>query len=72
MKLKTLTTKDRRTKRSADINKYLIELELQQVDLNLSLNTNKEKQTHQVKVIKKAIARAKTIQTQLVAQEKEK
>ena len=73
MKLKTLTSKELRAKKSADIEKYIIELEQSQVDLNLALNTNKDKQTHQIKIIKKAIARANTIQTELSAQkEKEK
>jgi|GEM_PF-6751593 len=69
MKLKTLTPKELRTKKPADIEKYIIELEQSQVDLNLALNTNKEKKTHQIGIIKKAIARANTIQTELNAQE---
>ena len=64
MKLNTLTVKELRTKKPADIEKYLVEMELSQVAHNLGLNTNKEKQTHQVKVIKKAIALAKTVQTE--------
>ena len=73
MKLKTLTPKELRTKKPADIEKYIIELEQSQVELNLALNTNKEKTTHQIGIIKKAIARANTIQTELGAQkEKEK
>lgn len=64
MKLKTLTTKELRAKKPADISAYLVELELSQVAHNLGLNTNKDKQTHQVEVIKKAIARAKTVQTE--------
>jgi len=72
MKLKTLTVKELRTKKSADIEKYVIELEHSQIELNHLINTNKDKQTHQISLIKKAIARAKTIQTQAVNQEKEK
>ncbi len=63
MKIKTLTAKELREKKPADIDKYIVELELQQVEHNQALYTNKDKQTHQVKLLKKAIARAYTIKT---------
>ena len=69
MKLKLVTTKDLRTKKSTEVEKYIAELKKSQAELNHGLYTNKEKQTHQVSQIKKAIARAKTVQTELVAGE---
>ena len=63
MKLKIPTAKDLRTKKPADIDKIIIELEAQQTEHNHALYTNKDKQTHQIKVLKKAVARAHTIKT---------
>ena len=63
MKLKTFTAKELRTKKPADIDKYIVELEQQQVEHNQALYTNKDNKTHQIKVLKKAIARAYTIKT---------
>lgn len=69
MKLKTLTIKELRTKKSNEIEKYILELKKSQTELNHAIYTNKEKQTHQVGVIKKAIARAKTIQAAQAGEE---
>ena len=63
MKLQILTAKELHAKKPADIDKYIIELEAQQTEHNHDLYTNKDKQTHQIKVLKKAIARAYTIKT---------
>lgn len=70
MKIKTLTPKELRTKKRAEIEKYLAELKQSQRELNHLIYTNKENKTHQVGIIKKAIARAKTIQTALAGEEK--
>lgn len=66
MKVKTLTIKDLRVKKSADIEKYLTELRKSSVELQHQIAINKENKTHQLAVIKKAIAQAKTIQSELV------
>ncbi|MBP9738415.1 50S ribosomal protein L29 [Candidatus Saccharibacteria bacterium] len=71
MKLKTLTPKDLRGKKPAELDAYLLDLQKQQVELTHLLSINKDKQTHQVSIIKRAIAQVKTVQTQ-VAQGKEK
>lgn len=61
MKLTFLTVKELRAKKAADIEKYIAELTSSQTELNHLINTNKENKTHQIGVIKKAIARAKTV-----------
>lgn len=63
MKLNLITTKELRAKKSADIEKYITKLEQTQTEHNHALYTNKDKQTHQIKLIKKAIARAHTIKS---------
>lgn len=74
MKLKTLTAKELRSKKAVEIEKYIKELKQSQAELNHALYTNKENKTHQVSVIKKAIARAYGIHTEVnkVNREKEK
>ena len=67
MKIKTLTAKELRAKKPEEIEKYVKELKQTQSEFNHGLYTNKEKQTHQISVIKKAIARAYAIQTELTA-----
>ncbi len=71
MKLKTLTIKELRAKKPAELEKYIVELENTQTEHNHALYTNKDNQTHQVKLIKKAIARAYTVQSS-VTEGKEK
>ncbi len=66
MKLKLTTVKELRTKKPADIDKYIVELKKTQADLNHAIYTNKDKQTHQVGEIKQAIARAMTIKAENV------
>lgn len=70
MKLAILTLKELRSKKPAEIEAYIADLKKSQVELNHSINTNKENKTHQVGVIKKAIARAKTIQNATAGEEK--
>ncbi|HMS31061.1 MAG TPA: 50S ribosomal protein L29 [Candidatus Saccharibacteria bacterium] len=72
MKLKTLTVKELRAKKPAELQQYVEELETSFKQLHLGISTNKEKQTHQHGVIKKSIARAHTIAAEQVNQEKEK
>jgi ribosomal protein L29 len=70
MKLTILTAKELRAKKTADIEKYIAELQSSQIELNHSISTNKENKTHQVGVIKKAIARAKTVLRAQAGEEK--
>lgn len=72
MKLKLTPVKDLRGKKPAEIEAYVAELKKQQAELNHALYTNKDSQTHQVGQIKKAIAQARTIQTELKAVGEEK
>lgn len=69
MKISVLTTKELRTKKSADLDKYVADLTKQQTELVHQVSLQKENKTHQLGVIKKAIARAKTIQTELEGKE---
>lgn len=69
MKLKTFTTKELRTKKPAEIETYIAELKKNQIELHHAIHTNKENKTHQVGVIKKAIARAKTVQSAQAGEE---
>lgn len=63
MKIKTLTLKELRSKKSVEIEKYIVELKKSQAELVHELSTNKESKTHQLSSIKKAIAQAKTVQS---------
>ena len=69
MKLKLATTTELRSKKAADLSKYIAEMTESYGELNHALYTGKDKQTHQLAQIKKSIARAKTIQAQLSAGE---
>jgi ribosomal protein L29 len=72
MKFSALTNTDLRSKKPAELEAYINEVNSSLAELRHALATNKEKQTHQVKVIKKSIARAKTVLAEQVTQEKEK
>lgn len=61
MKLKTLTIKELRAKKPAELEKYIAELKKSQSELHHAIYTNKESKTHQVGVIKRAIAQAHTV-----------
>lgn len=71
MKIKTLSIKDLRAKKPAELEQYVAELKTNQAELVHLMSINKEKQTHQLSVIKRAIAQAKTVQAQ-AAKEEEK
>ena len=70
MKIKTMAAKELRTKKVGDIEKHVAELKKNLEELNHAIYTNKENKTHQIGVIKKAIARAKTVQASLAGEEK--
>lgn len=69
MKISVLTTKDLRSKKPADIDKYIADLQKQRTELVHQVSLQKENKTHQLGVLKTAIARAKTIQTELQGKE---
>jgi ribosomal protein L29 len=70
MKLAILTVKELRSKKPAEVEAYIADLKKSQTELNHNISTNKENKTHQVGVIKKAIARALTIQNVAAGEEK--
>lgn len=69
MKLTILTTKELRSKKPAEIDAYIAQLQNDQIELNHARFTGKETKTHQVAIIKKAIARAYTVKAQANAGE---
>ncbi len=71
MKIKLLTTKDLRSKKAPEIVKYIVDLRQSQKELTHLIATNAENKTHQLSQLKRAIAQAKTIESQLKAEEKE-
>lgn len=64
MKVSLLTIKDLKGKKSADIDAYITTLQTQKAELVHQISLQKENKTHQIAVIKRAIAQAKTVQTQ--------
>lgn len=70
MKIKTLTANELRGKKATEIEAHITELHKNLEELSHALYSGKENKTHQVSVIKKAIARAKTVQTAIAGEEK--
>lgn len=68
MKLKLSKTEDLKKMKIADLDKYIAEVKKQQYEFTHAVATNKEKQTHQSKMLKKAIARANTLKSIASAQ----
>lgn len=64
MKLKITPVKDLVSKKPAELTAYVTELKLQHVELTHQIALGKEKQTHQLKQLKRAIAQAHTVQSQ--------
>lgn len=71
MKLSIVNIKDLRAKKPADLQQYITELQKQLAELTHLIALQKERQTHQLSQLKRAIAQAKTVQKQSV-QGKEK
>lgn len=69
MKLNIANVKDLRTKKPAELTAYVNELKNQYNQLTHQISLNNESKTHQIGVIKRAIARAKTIQNEMLAKE---
>lgn len=70
MKIKTLPVKELQAKKPADIEKYILELQDNLKELTHAVSTGKENKTHNFNVIKKAIARAKTVLAAAQGEEK--
>ncbi len=62
-KLTFLSIKELGGKKPAEFEAYINEMKITMRDLIHDIATNKEKQTHKLKLIKRAIAKAKTMQT---------
>lgn len=71
MKLKLSSTKDLRSKKPAELEKYITELRSNQAELLHAIATGKDKQTHQLGRIRRSIATAKTLAAQNNSQTKE-
>lgn len=61
MKLKLMSLKDMQSKDVSELQAYCQELQATKAELTHLLHTGKEKSTHQLGLIKKSIARAKTL-----------
>jgi ribosomal protein L29 len=70
MKIKLLTTKELRTKKPAEIQKYVKELQTHRIDLIEKVQAGKEKTTHQLKQMKRSIATALTVEAENSTKEK--
>lgn len=68
MKLKLTKLDELKKMKSSDLDKYIAEVKKQQYEYTHAVATNKEKQTHQSKLLKKAIARANTLKSIAIAQ----
>lgn len=66
MKLSVVNMKDLRAKKPEDVQKYVFELQKQLAELTHLIALQKEKKTHQLSQLKRAIAQAKTVQKQSV------
>ena len=72
MKLKLTKLDELKKMKTADLDKYIAEVKKQQYEYTHLIATNKEKQTHQSKMLKKAIARANTLKSIANAQQEGK
>lgn len=72
MSTKILSLKDLRSKKPAEVNKYIAQLQSDYAGLTRDILANKQKQTHLLKNTKIAIARAHTVLTSLAKESKEK
>lgn len=63
MKLKLTKLDELKKMKPSDLDKYIVEVKKQQYEFTHAVATNKEKQTHQSKLLKKAIARANTLKS---------
>lgn len=68
-KPKLLSIEDLRKKKPAELQQYVIDLQKNKVELLHALTTNKEKRSHQLGLIRRSIARAKTVLAQQTKEE---
>ncbi len=68
MATKLLSVKDLRSKKPAEITKYISELKKERVSLLEQLQTGKTKETHRLKAMKRSIATALTVAKEGAAQ----
>lgn len=71
MKIKISLVKDLAGKKPAELDAYVTDLQKQLAELLHQIALNKEKQTHQIGMLKKAIAKAHTVKT-TISQGKER
>jgi large subunit ribosomal protein L29 len=57
-----MDTKDLRNQSAADLAKHVLELRKEQFNLRMQRSTGEFKQTHQLKRVRREIARTKTVQ----------
>ncbi|MCB9822767.1 50S ribosomal protein L29 [Candidatus Nomurabacteria bacterium] len=72
MKLKLTKLDELKKMKTVDLDKYINEVKKQQYEFTHAVATNKEKQTHQSKLLKKAVARANTLKSIANAQQEGK
>ena len=72
MKLKLTKLDELKKMKTVDLDKYIKKIKKQQYEFTHAVATNKEKQTHQSKLLKKAVARANTLKSIANAQQEGK
>ena len=68
MKIKTLTGKEMRTKKPAELTAYIESLKKDRTSLLLELQSGKSKQTHQLGELRRSIAQAHTLVTEMTSE----
>ncbi len=63
MKLKFLTTQEMQKKKTNELETYVIEMKTSLAVLQREIARNQDNKTHQISLVRKTIARAKTVQT---------
>ena len=63
MKLKFLTTQEMQKKKTDELETYVIEMKTSLAVLQREIARNQDNKTHQIRLVRKTIARAKTVQT---------
>lgn len=64
MKAKVLQFNDLKAKKPAELKVYISEMQHKRTELLQELHTNKSKQTHQLGLMKRSVAQARTILVQ--------
>lgn len=69
MKIAFAPLKDLQSKKPAELDAYIADMQKNHAELVLMIQTGKEKTTHQLGLIKKSIAQAHTVRTQQARKE---